>query len=171
MGGIASLTLSGVKLMLGGAQRSNKFFTMLLTKTQLIPLPIIPLSIIATTFPGRELSELEFNDMGTKYSIAGDVKFNDWTVTIRTFNYLDYRQIKSWFELIHTPMEGTRALPSEYKSMCTVSQTNHTSPIPLTNLLLKGVYPKSIGDVTLSEDSPDLVTFDVTFNVDDIMMM
>lgn len=168
---LAKESISVVKSLLGGTQKSNNFFTMLLTKNQLFPLPLVPMSIISATVPGRSLGKIEVMDMGTKYTIAGDTTFDDWKVTIRTFQYLDYRMIKSWFENIHSPMSGDRITPKEYKSTCTVSQIDHRTGLPLTNFILKGVYPTQISDVTFSEDSADLIKFDVTLNVDDIIVL
>lgn len=168
---LGKASLSIVKGLLWGAQRQNKFFTLLIAKTQLIPTPIIPLSIVASTIPGRSVGTISLNDIGTKYTMAGDVTFEDWKVTIRTFEYLDYRQIKSWFELIHSPMNGQRALPKDYKTICTVSQLEHSSGFPMTNILLKGVFPKSIGEIQLDESVPELIKFDVVLNVDDIIFL
>lgn len=168
---MSNMSLSVVKRLLGGNQRKNQFFTMLLTKTQLIPLPITPMSIVSASLPSRKLSELSVNDLGTTYKIAGDTTFDDWNVTIRTYQYIDYRQIKSWCELIHSPMNAKRALPKDYKSTCTLSQIDYSTGLPLTNFIIKGVYPKSIGEIEFSEESSDLVQFTVTFNVDDIITL
>jgi len=171
MGFLAKESLSIVKSMLGGSHRANHFFTMLLAKTQIIPLPIVPMSIVSATIPGRSLSEIKFIDAGTTYTIAGDTTFESWEVKIRTFEYLDYRMIKSWFESIHAPMNGSRANPKEYKSICTVSQIDYRTGLPLHNFLLKGVYPKNIGSVQFDEDSSELITFTVTLNIDDIIVL
>ena len=164
-------SLSMVKMALGGAQKSNNFFTMILAKTQLIPLPINPISIIATNLPSRTISKIQFKDMGTTYNIAGDTTFGDWSITIRTYQFIDYRQIKSWCESIHAPMSGKRSLPKVYKTTCTLSQIDHKTGLPFTNFIIKGVYPVSISDIKYSEDTSDLITFDVTFNVDDVITL
>ena len=168
---LAKESISIVKSLLGGTQKANNYFTMLLTKNQLFPLPLVPMSIIATGVPGRSLGKISVMDMGTTYNIAGDTVFEDWKVTIRTFQYIDYRMIKSWFENIHSPMNGNRTSPKDYKSTCTVSQIDHRSGLPLTNFIIKGVFPLSVSEVTFSEDSNELIKFDVTFNVDDIIVL
>ena len=160
--------LSGLKSQLRGVQRANKFFTLLLTKVRFIPLPLDPLSIIATTFPGREIGSITVNDLGTEFTIAGDATFNDWEVTIRTWNYLDYTMIKYWFDSIHSPTKGVKGKPTDYKSICTVSQMDNVSGLPVSNMMLKGVYPKSISDISFAEDNEELVTFTVSFNIDTI---
>lgn len=163
--------LSGLKSQLRGVQRANKFFTLLFTKVKFIPLPLDPLTIISTTFPGREVGTITVNDLGTEYTLAGDVTYNDWEVTIRTWNYLDYNMIRTWVESIHSHAKGAKAKPKDYKSMCTVSQLDNVSGSPVSNMLLKGVFPKSISDITFAEDNEELVTFTVSLNIDSIDML
>jgi len=158
-------------MLLGGAQKTNNFFTMLLTKTQILPLPIVPMSITSATLPGRSLGIATFTDMGTTYNFATNTTFDQWTVTIRTFQYVDYRMIKSWFEKIHSPMNGERSLPKDYKSICTLSQIDHVTGLPLTNFILKGIFPVKLGEIKFDETQGELVTFDVTFNIDDIIVL
>lgn len=156
-----------MKSRLGGFQKSNKYFTMILAKNNFINLPIDPIAVTAVGMPGRALGETQIMDFGIPYTIAGDLTYNDWTCTIRTWNYVDYRQMKYWFDIIHNESTKKRAQPKEYKTVCTVSQLNQHN-VPIYTSIIKGVYPKSISDISMADDNDAIVTFDVTFNVDGI---
>lgn len=159
-----------IKNRMSGFQRSNRFMVVLAAMS-MIPVPIDPVVVTSTTMPGRSVGEIIIGDIGTDISIAGDVTFNDWTVTIRTFEYIDYRTFKSWFNTIHDPSIREKGTPSSYKTIATVSQLDDKS-IPIHNMVLKGVYPKSLSDISFStENDNQIVTFDVTFNVDDIVFL
>jgi len=161
------LGIFDIKSRLNGFQKNNRFFSLILAKNDYIDLPIDPISVTSSSMPGRTVGESKIIDFGISYSIAGDLEYNDWSCTIRTWNYIDYRQIKYWFDMIHNESTIKRAKPSEYKTIGTLSQLNLDN-MPIFNDIIKGVYPKSVGDITLSDDGDGLVTFDVTFNVDGI---
>lgn len=167
--------LTSIKSRIPGFYRPNRFFLMLMAKTDFgFPLPIDPLIVKTANMPGREVGEIILSDAGIDYSIAAEPTFNDLVITIRTWHYMDYRLIQSWFDSIHNPINGTKNKPLQYKTEATIGQVGDngiTSEMPLHNLRLYGVYPKSIDDISFdTSEAGEVVTFTVTLNVDKIKM-
>lgn len=165
--------LTSIKSRISGLYRTNRFFLILLTKNQFnFPLPLDPILVSVVNMPGRSVEDIPFVHGGVNYMIAGDPTFNDLTVRIKTWHYVDFRMMQQWMDAINDPNDNKRLKPSQYKTAGSIGQAGDKSILPLHNLALKGLYPKSISDIEFdTSESTELVSFTVTFNVDSIQML
>ena len=177
--------LFSIKSRISGFYRPNRFLLILMTKNKYgIPVPVDPLIVSAANMPGRSLQEQKLYKNGVEYKYAGAPTFEDLKITITTWHYIDFRAFQAWFDWIWNPdmarlassvSAGDMPSPKDYKTDAYLGQVGDsgiTSSIPLHNMILKGVYPKSIGDVEFSQDpAQEFVKFTVTLSVDSIEML
>ena len=178
--------LTSIKSRISGFYRPNRFFLMLLTPAASgiipIPLPIDPLIVKVASMPARSTKEIKMKKMGTEISIPTFNEYSDFTVTITTWNFADYRMIQSWMDDIYNIVDGNSNSArykgksfDDFKVTAMLGATGDnklTSYIPLHDMTLHGLYPKELGEIQFSQDaSTEFISYDVTFNVDYVEMM
>lgn len=119
----------------------------------------------ATTVPSETIGEILIGYQSQKLKIAGDREYADWTVTV--YNMEDWtvrNDLEKWMRLINDPELNIKSHHAAYFGEIKVVQKS-TSNTTAAIYVLKGAWPKLIGDINLDwETNDDKETFDCTFS-------
>jgi hypothetical protein len=140
--------------------------------------PINPVADIKVPFlckvaqiPSSQLGLIEVPYFGRKLKIAGDRRFDPWTVTIINDEDFAVRNaMEQWNNYINLYEQNITALgdgaPGNYKSQATVTQFGKAGDV-LRTYQFNGIYPESIAPIDLAWASVDEIEeFQVTFQYD-----
>ena len=175
--------LTSIRNRTSGFYRPNRFELIMMAKSESnFPVPIDPLLVTDVNMPGRTVGDISLFTDGFEYKFAGAPKFNQLTINIRTWNYVDYRAFQGWMNFIHNVESNKRADPRDYKTSATLRQLpdaeldftifNGMTSNEGHTMVIEGLYPVKLDDVTFSQEPADkFVSFSVTFNVDYVKMM
>lgn len=138
-------TRQSITDIVSGLQPNNKFLVKLMTLPYgFAPTMLKSYTITSVNIPGVSIGKVPIYEMGKEYNIAGRTTYNDWEVTIRTWQYDDLRLFKRWVSQTELPIEhkidGQRVIDkgraSSYKSQCELTmldneskKSNDTGPI------------------------------------------
>ena len=121
--------------------------------------------------PSSQLGLIEVPYFGRKLKMAGDRRFDPWTVTIiNDEDFLIRNAMEEWNNTIQLYNQNVTGLgtgaPSEYKSQASVFQYGKAGEI-LREYQFNGIYPESISAIDLSWAAVDEIEeFQVTFQYD-----
>jgi len=158
------------QLQFGGARPS--LFQVIISN------PINPLADIKVPFlckvaqlPASTLGLIEVPYFGRRLKMAGDRRFDPWTVNIINDEDFAVRNaMEQWNNYINLYQGNVTALPtgapSEYKSQATVTQFGKAGEV-LRTYQFNGIYPESISTIDLAWATVDEIEeFQVTFQYD-----
>jgi len=158
------------RLQFGGARPS--LFQVIISN------PINPVADIKLPFlckvaqiPSSQLGLIEVPYFGRRLKMAGDRRFDPWTVTIINDEDFAVRNaMEQWNNYINLYEQNRTALPTgapaEYKSQATVSQYSKAGEI-IRTYQFNGLYPEAISTIDLQWASVDEIEeFQVTFQYD-----
>lgn len=158
------------QLALGGARPS--LFQVIISN------PINPIADIKVPFlckvaqiPSSTLGLIEVPYFGRKLKMAGDRRFDPWTVTIINDEDFAIRDaMEQWNNYINLYQQNVTALPSgapsEYKSQATVTQYGKNGEV-LRTYQFNGIYPEVVSPIDLAWATVDEIEeFQVTFQYD-----
>ena len=131
----------------------------------------LPFLCKVAQLPASTLGLIEVPYFGRKLKMAGDRRFDPWTVTI--INDEDFRvrnAMEQWNNYINLYQQNVTALgtgaPGFYKSQATVTQFGKAGEI-LRTYQFNGIYPETIAPIDLAWASVDEIEeFQVTFQYD-----
>ena len=132
----------------------------------------------ATTLPGYVQGEVPVSYFGRTIYFAGDTTFGDWSTTILNDEGMKIRHgIETWMDKINGVTENVRdnavgishsGLTAEATiktySIDGSSSINGSNETPITQVVLKGVWPSNVSPIELSHDASNTIeTFTCTW--------
>ena len=156
-------------MKLGGA-RPDKFSVTISNPVNGIGNVQVPFMCKAARIPTETLQQFPVKYFGREVKFAGNRTYEDWTVTLYNDEDFSVRNaLEEWMNAINSPT-GFRTLdnasPLLYKSDATVTQFSKTF-LPLRIYKFYGLFPVSIGEITLDWDNGEqFEQYDVTFAYD-----
>jgi len=122
----------------------------------------------SASIPGRSFADIEVWNQGRLTVVAGDAQFDGtWTVTfIDTEDHKIRTKFIDWMEYMDSVVNHSRGAVdhSSYMSDATLEQLSTVDNSTTATYTLLDVYPKSLSDSSMSDDSSDLIEFSVEFN-------
>lgn len=121
----------------------------------------------ASQIPGKNVAPIEVPYLNHKVKIAGDVTFDDLTVTILLDNDFSVRnELESWQESIRSNSEIFGTDPAMYKQIGSLIQLDNNE-IELAQYDFVGLWPNSISPLDLAWETNDTIAeYTVTFSYD-----
>ena len=158
--------LNDIKKYLGLGARSNKY-TIIINKANLSGERINTLCF-TTSMPSKNLADIEIWYMGRKLTIAGDTEFNGtWSASFKdNENHTLRREFLDWMDEIDQSKPHTRNINThaDYMGTAILTQLTSSTNKPTFTMNIQDIYPKSISEITYSDDNSGLVEFTVEFN-------
>lgn len=166
---MGSSQIDALKTTLGIGARANKYrVTINGTGTNFAFGEEADLLCKSASIPGRSFADIEVWNQGRLTVVAGDAQFDGtWNVTFMdTEEHKIRTQFIDWMEYIDSAVNHTRGAVdhSSYMNDAILEQLSTIDNSVTATYTLLDVYPKSISDSSLSDDSSDLVEFSVEFN-------
>lgn len=121
------------------------------------------------SIPEVSVETIEINYKSSKTIYAGrDSSPHTCTVTFYDDESRStYKFFKDWLDEIRSPVDGSGADRSVYSAGMVISTFAHDETTVTGTDTLSKVFPTTLGEVTLSYDTSDHFTFDVTFSFDE----
>lgn len=155
-------TLSEVKTNITGKSKKNRFRVTLPTPDGTVSEVLVK----ASKMPSRGFDVKTISYRGAEIKLAGEPKYEDWSVTMFAESYSEYQRIYNWMNAIGENIDNTRGVPSDYKiSSVKVDQIGLDNSV-IATIYLDGVWPTNLEEISFDNESSDIVEFDVTFAVD-----
>lgn len=160
-------TLSTLKSRLGLGARTNKY------KVLINPIAggsaeMLNTLVKSASIPSRSFTDVQVIIQGKPITIAGEAQYEgSWSVTFYDTQDHDIRSaIIAWMDYIDDFNSVTRGASnaSSYLTTAAVQQLDTSNNNVTAEYTLYNVYPKSISDTQLSDDSTGLVEFSVDFS-------
>jgi hypothetical protein len=122
----------------------------------------------STQTPSMNVGPIDVNYMGMIYKVAGDVTFDDLTVTVMADNDYTVRDaFESWMAKIRARGASTGGVPSTYKAHAKVKLLKYADETISAVYTYVGLFPISLSAIDLSYDSRDTIAeYTVTFSYD-----
>ena len=121
----------------------------------------------STAIPGQDIAAIKIPFRGRELQIAGDRKFEDWTITVlNDTDFKLYRAFERWMNGINnmTDNEGI-ANPADYQVDGFVDQLDRNGTT-LKSYTYRGLFPTKLANIALSYDAQDKIEdFEVTFAI------
>ena len=121
-----------------------------------------------TTIPGRSFPDIEVWNQGRLTVIAGDASFEGtWSVTFMDSEEHKLRkQFIAWMEYIDSPLNHSRDASGhpDYMTTSKVQQLSTIDNSLKVTYKFEDIYPKSISESNLSDETSDILEFTVEFN-------
>jgi hypothetical protein len=122
--------------------------------------------------PSQTIGVIDVNYMGMIHKAAGDVTFDDLTVTVMLdINYEVRKQLETWMAKIRG--RGHSQGASSYSASAVVKHLNHVTPSidgeakDIVIYTFNNLWPNNISAIDLSYDSRDTIAeYTVTFSYD-----
>ena len=117
------------------------------------------------SLPEESIDTIEINHKSEKTMHAGRVA-SGRTFTINFFddeNLTVYRHMKNWLETIKSSQTGGGVDRTLYGADVIVRQLESDSETVAAEHTYRLAFPTTIGEVSLSYDSSEVMTFDITF--------
>lgn len=132
-------------------------------------LPLLTERVQNVTIPEVSVETVTINYKGRQAQYAGrDSEPHTFTVTFwDDENHSVFELVRNWIQNgISDPQVGGGATRDLYAVEAVIRKFAHDSTTPTYENVFTHVFPTSLGDVTLSYDSSEHMTFDVTFSYD-----
>jgi len=162
-----SKILNELKNQLGLGARTNRYKIIINGKNGFEG-KILDTLCKTTTMPSKSLSDKEIWYQGRKLTFAGETEFDgSWTVTFMDSQDLTIRnKILNWLNMIdnidnHSKNYGT---PSSYMGTAKVTQLNTSTNANMYSITIEDIYPKSISEISYSDEDSNIIEFSVDFN-------
>ena len=161
--------IDSLKKTLGMGARANKYrVTINGTGTSFAFGEEADLLCKSASIPGRSFADIEVWNQGRLTIVAGDAQFDGtWTVTFMdTEDHKIRSQFIDWMEYIDSVVNHSRGAVdhNSYMNEAKLQQlSTYDNSVKATYTLLD-VYPRSLSDSSMSDDSSDLLEFSVEFN-------
>ena len=121
----------------------------------------------STAIPGQDIAAIKIPFRGRELQIAGDRKFEDWTITVlNDTDFKLYRAFERWMNGINnmTDNEGI-ANPADYQVDGFVDQLDRNGTT-LKSYTYRGLFPTNLANIALDYSTNDAIEeFTVTFAI------
>jgi len=161
--------IQALKNTLGLGARANKYKVIINGTGAKFPLGDFgDILCKSTTLPGRSFADIEIWDRGRKITVAGQAQFDGtWTCTFLDNQKHELRgKIIDWMEYIDSVANHSREAPNHnlYMNDAILQQLSTIDNKVLAEYYFSDVYPKSLGESTYSDESQELIEFNVDFS-------
>lgn len=163
------------KMPLGGL-RTSFFDVQFINPADAAADIVAPFRIKAASMPERALNPIDISYFGRVIKVAGSATYNDWNVTCYEDEDMKLRNaLEAWSHRINAPEQNVRKFGSsalqEYKTDAIVTLYPQTGDPENGGSVLRkykfiGIFPTSVGNVSLDWENNNVTTFDVTFAYD-----
>jgi len=121
---------------------------------------------VSTKAPDFTLKNKTIKISTLDVNVVNGINFSAWKVTFLSDSKDIIRSnLLTWSSVAWDFNRKGATSPSSYKRQVTVNQLNLTGHV-ISSYTLVGVYPETVGGYEFSNDSNELVKFDVTFKYD-----
>jgi hypothetical protein len=160
-------TLSELKHTLGIGGRTNKYKVVMNGKTNVDNFTVNTF-VKSATIPGRSFADVEVHVQGRLITIAGDAQYDGtWTLTfLDTEQHTLRKQFLAWMNYIDEFESHKRGVntANDYMTESTIHQLSTIDNTPTASYTLYNVYPKSISEISYSDENSSMIEFSVEFN-------
>jgi len=165
---MGSSKISSLKSTLGFGARANKYRVIINSVGGGPVGPIVDTLTKSASIPGRSFNEVEIWNQGRLTVVAGDADFSGtWNVTFMdTEDHTMRGKFIDWMEFIDSVKDHARGA-ADHSSYMTTAELHQLSTVDNASMAVykfEDLWPKSISDTTMSDDSSDLIEFSVEFN-------
>jgi hypothetical protein len=165
---MSSSKIDALKSTLGMGARANKYRVIINGVGGGPTGPMVDTLTKNASIPGRSFAEVEIWNQGKLTVIAGDAQFTDtWSVTFMdTEDHTLRGQFIAWMEFIDSVATNSRGAGahSDYMTTAELQQLSTIDNACTATYKFEDLWPKSISDSTVSDDSSDMIEFTVEFN-------
>lgn len=158
------------QLTLGGA-RNSLFQVTIQNPANGVADIKVPFMVRASSLPASTIGLIEVPYFGRKIKMAGDRRFDPWSVTvINDEDFLVRNAMEQWVNQIQSARGNLRgftsASPSAYKAQAQVTQFSKTG-VPIRIYTFNGIFPGEVAPIDVDWNATDTIQeFTVTFNYD-----
>jgi len=160
--------LDDLKKTLGMGARSNKYKIILSSPSGGPDGEEINTLAKSTTIPGRSFNDIQVWYQGRLITVAGDAQYDStWSVTFLDDEKHSLRtKFNNWMEFIDSVKNDKRISTDNpsYMTSVKLSQLSSVTGYPTATYELYDVYPKSMSDISFSDDNSSLIEFTIEFN-------
>lgn len=132
-------------------------------------LPIMTQRVMNVNIPETSLEQIEINYKSRKTMYAGrDASPHTMSITFwDTEGSLTYNYFRDWIAGISSFTDGSGSTRDAYAAELIVTRLAADSSTPTGINRLTKVWPTTVGELALSYESSEHMTFDVTFSYDE----
>lgn len=163
-----SSVIDSLKTTLGLGARANKYRIIINPKGGGPSGAFVDTLAKNTTIPARGFADISLYVQGRLINIAGEAEYDGtWSVTFMDTQEHTLRgKFNDWMNFIDNYATHNRGATdhNSYMGTATVQQLNTATNEPTASYELYNLYPKSMSEISLSDDSQELVEFTVDFN-------
>lgn len=122
----------------------------------------------SASLPALTIGEIEVNWFGQKYKVAGDITFDEYSITfLQDYDFKIKSAIEKWMKSVADHIKGSRGEHLNYKSTINIHQLGRSQNEILRTYKLVGAFPKQMNANELSMESTDSIQeLEVTFSYD-----
>ena len=164
---MSSSVIQQLKTQLGMGARANKY-RIILAGLKGVDDIMVDTFAKSTAIPGRSFSDIEVRNQGRLTTVMGNAQFDGtWSVTFMdTEDHTLRKAFLSWMEYMDSVISHTKGpfTHIEYMTTSILEQLSTIDNSVKATYTFENVYPKSISDSSVSDDSQDLIEFTVEFN-------
>ena len=164
---MGSSVINALKNTLGMGARTNKY-RVVISGVAGVGGGNVDVLAKSTSIPGRSFPDIEVWNQGRLTVIAGDASFEGtWSVTFMdNESHSLRRQFIRWMEFIDSPISHSREASSHdsYMGRGIVQQLSTINNTAKASYVFEDIWPKSISESSLSDETSDMVEFTVEFN-------
>lgn len=149
-----------------GLARQNRF-EVLISPPAFLPVETNKISLYcqSVSIPGVSVSSDPVRIMGEVVEVPYDRAFTGATMVFYVDTRMDVRKyFDDWVNTIQDTDRRTFKYPNDYKSKEVTVSVLRLDNTPVYNIKLFDVFPKSIGGLSLSNDTQGVMTLDVSFD-------
>jgi hypothetical protein len=164
---MANSEIEKLKSHLGMGARANKYKIIINPPTGGSEEKINTL-VKNVNLPGRSFADVEVWVQGRLITQAGDSQYDGtWNLTFMDSESHEVRKIfTKWMNYIDDYSKHNRGVSEidDYVTDCIIQQLSTSDGSVKAQYKIHNCYPKSISDITFSDDSSELIEFTVEFN-------
>ena len=148
--------------------RTNKYKIMMNSKGGGPDNEITDILAKSVSLPGMTSNDIDLMIQGVRVTIAGDASY-DGTINITFYDKEDHflrRKFIKWMIFINDVINHDRIAGStmDYMTDTTIQQLSTVDNSMVAEYKFYNVYPKSVSDITYSDEGGTLMEFTVEFN-------
>jgi len=165
---MSSGKIDALKAALGMGARSNKYRVIINGVGGGPTGSIVDTLAKNTIIPARSFNDVEIWNQGRLTTIAGSADFSGtWSITfIDKEDHHLRKKFIAWMEFIDSVANHSKEAP-DHSSYMTSGEVHQLSTIDNSSKAIytfEDIWPKSISDSSVADDSTDLIEFTVEFN-------
>jgi len=160
-----SSKIQELKNTLGIGARSNKYRIII---NQMEFSENVDILCKSSSLPGKSFADIEIYNRGRKLNFAGQAQFDgNWSCTfIDDENHSIRKLFINWMNYIDSTKNHSRKAVSinSYMKTAIIQQLSTITNKVTAEYIFNDLYPKSISESTYSDDSSELIEFNIEFS-------